>query len=114
MVGIGFGLIGGLFWLKHHGTPAIVSWAVGGGLLLGGIAVPDLLGPVYRAWMGLAKVLSKFTTPIVMGVIYFVVLTPVGLIARAFGHRALRRPRTGSYWVDRPAGTRQGDMSRQF
>lgn len=114
VVGTGFGLIGGLFWLKHHGTPAIVAWGVGGVLLLGGIAVPDLLGPIYRAWMGLAKVLSKFTTPIVMGVIYFVVLTPVGLIARAFGHRPLRRARGASFWIDRPAGSRQGDMSRQF
>jgi hypothetical protein len=114
MVGIGFGLIGGVFWLKHQQTPGIVAGAVGGVLLFGGIVVPGLLGPLYRAWMGLAKVLSRFTTPIVMGVIYFVVFTPVGLIARAFGHRPLKRARTGSYWIDRPAGSRQGDLTRQF
>ena len=57
---------------------------------------PTYLGPVERAWMGLAHTISKVTTPIVMGVMYLVVLTPVGLLCRTLGgnpleHRAGKR-----------------------
>jgi hypothetical protein len=64
--------------------------------------------------MGFALVLSKITTPIFMGVVYFIVLTPVGLFRRMLGKNSLVRPQGGSFWVDRPAGTRRGDIKRQF
>ena len=56
-------------------------------LVLAGLVVPRLLGKVYAGWMGFALVLSKVTTPIFMGVIYFVVLTPTGFLMRMFGWR---------------------------
>ncbi len=51
-----------------------------------------------------------------MGVVYFVVLTPVGLLRRAFGHNAIvRNAANGSYWVDRRAEAAQKTgMERQF
>ena len=51
--------------------------ALGGALALAGLVVPRDLGPVERAWMGLAHPISKVTTPIFMGVMYFLVLTPI-------------------------------------
>ena len=53
------------------------------------LLIPTLLGPVNRAWMGLAHLISKVTTPIFMGVVYFVVLTPIGLGMRLAGRRPL-------------------------
>ena len=87
---------------------------VGGLLVLAGLLVPGRLGPVYRAWMAGATAMSKVTTPIFMGVVYFLVLTPIGLVKQISTGRALRRVGAPSYWVHRPEGARRGDLERQF
>ena len=95
-----------------------VAWAlggVGGALILAGMVAPTQLGPVERAWYALAAAISKVTTPIILGVLYFGVLTPAGLVARLFGYNALLRSRTAtSAWARRPDGQRRSDLERQF
>jgi hypothetical protein len=77
--------------------------------------LPAQLGPVHRAWMGLAHLLSRVTTPIFMSVVYFVVITPVGLLKRLFGRNPMKAAlANGSYWVPREADAMRGDMERQF
>ena len=51
--------------------------------------------------MGLAHAISKVTTPIFMGVVYFLVITPVGFVRCAVGGNPLRAHRGASGWVDR-------------
>lgn len=115
LVGGVFVLMGGVSWWRGHSVAPMVLWSLGGALMAGGALIPGSMGPVYRAWMGLAVLMSKVTTPIFMGGIYFVVLTPIGLVRRAFGHNALVRPRGESYWITRPAGAaRRSDLNRQF
>jgi drug/metabolite transporter (DMT)-like permease len=115
VVGGAFLLLALLLWRRTHVTAATVAGAVGAALFLGGLAVPGQLGPVYRAWMGLAKAISKVTTPIVMSIIFFLVLTPAGFLVRLFGHRPLTHPRgAGTYWHSRPEGSRRGAMDHQF
>ena len=81
-------------------------------LVLAGLLVPARLGPVYRAWMGVGHVLSKVTTPVFLGVVFYLVLTPVGLLMRLTGSTPLPRS-TG--WTPRPPEARQRtDMPRQF
>ena len=90
--------------------------ALGSGLLIGGLLLPDRMDPIYRGWMRLAAAISKVTTPVVMGAVYFLVLTPVGLVLRAFGHRPLAPTREArSAWVARD-GTQDGrsDLMHQF
>jgi hypothetical protein len=48
--------------------------------------------PVFRAWMGAAKVLSKITTPIPLAVVYFLVLTPIALLRRLAGKGRISSP----------------------
>jgi len=95
---------------------AAVLASVAGLLLLAGLLVPGLLGPVYRAWMGFALVLSKLTAPIVMGLVFFVVILPIGLVMRIFGRNPVVRKETdGTFWVSRPTGPdRHSDLTRQF
>ena len=65
--------------------------------------------------MQLAHLISKVTTPIVMGVMYLVVLTPVGLLRRTFGGNPMvHEPAAGTYWSSRPPGHRAGNLNRQF
>ncbi|MEO8202070.1 MAG: SxtJ family membrane protein [Gemmatimonadota bacterium] len=114
LVGGVFALLGGVVrWRGGHVEP-VVLWILGGSLMLTGLLAPALLAPVYRAWMGLAHVISKVTTPIVMGGVYYLVMTPMGLLARLFGHRPLEHRGESSYWITRAADNRRSNMSRQF
>lgn len=56
----------------------------------GGLA-PMTLRFVYRGWMKLGILLSKVTTPLVLGIVYYGVIMPTGLIARLFRSDPLRR-----------------------
>ncbi len=115
LVGGAFLVLGGLLWRRAHVPAAMVALMLGSALVVAGLAVPSRLGPVYNAWMALAKVISKVTTPVFMGAMYFLVITPAGLLVRLFGHRPLSRARGGAtYWQSRPEGARQGDMNHQF
>lgn len=116
LVGGAFLVITAILWWR--GKPGAVPYVgtLGGALVLAGLLIPTLLGPVNRAWMGLAHLLSKVTTPIFMGVIYFIVLTPIGLFMRAIGRRSLVHSATnGSYWIQRDSTkVDPGQMKRQF
>ena len=115
LVGGAFVVLGLLLWWRTHVTAAWVALAVGSTLVLAGLLVPGRLGPIYRWWMGLAQVISKVTTPIFMALIFFIVLTPAGLLGRLFGHRPLSRDRrAATYWWSRPAADRRGKMEHQF
>ncbi len=115
LVGGAFVLLALLLWRRTHVTAAWVAAGLGVSLLVTGLLVPTRLGPVYRAWMGLATVISKVTTPVFMGVMFYLVLTPAGFIARLVGHRPMSRVADGNtYWQSRPVGERQGNMDHQF
>jgi saxitoxin biosynthesis operon SxtJ-like protein len=115
LVGGAFLVVAVLLWRRTHLAGAAIALVLASVLILGGLIVPGRLGPIYRGWMALALAISKVTTPIFMGAIFFLVLTPAGLLVRLFGHRPLTRARgSATYWQSRPAGARQGDMNHQF
>ena len=114
-VGAAFLVLAALLLWREREIGAAILGGIGGLLMLAGLALPDRLGGVYAAWMGLARLLSKVTTPVFMGVVYFLVITPIGLLRRALGHQPLRRPTVnGSYFVVRSASDRRSDLQRQF
>ncbi len=114
-VGTAFLVLAGVAYWRGSLKTATVLGSIGGVLLLGALVAPAQLVPVERAWMGLAHLISKVTTPILMGVLYFLFFTLVGGFRRAIGRNSLIRGKTaGSFWVDRPAAQRRGDLERQF
>jgi hypothetical protein len=67
--------------------------------------------------MKLGELMGKVVSPLVLGVIFFVLLTPVGLIGRLLGRDELRLKRTNSesYWIDRvPPGPAGDSFKNQF
>jgi hypothetical protein len=115
LVGGAFIVLGLLLWYRGHSTGAWIVVPLGTLLIAAGLIAPSRLGPVYRGWNALALAISKVTTPIFMGVIYFLVLTPTGLLARLLGHRPLSRIRgEPTHWQNRPAGGTRGNMNHQF
>ena len=114
-VGGAFLFLAALAWWRGHPTTLTILGSLGVVLCLAGLAIPTLLGPVERAWMKLAHVISKVTTPIVMGLMYLLVLTPIGYLKRWFaGNPMVHEAKADSYWISRAAGKRAGDLTRQF
>ena len=103
-----------LAWRGRH-VAAVVVAALGMPLVVAGLVVPGRLDPIYRSWMALALIISKVTTPLFMGIVYFGVLTPIGVAMRLAGRRPLARRRgPATYWAERPPTARRSDLRRQF
>ena|SRR5688500_10183735 len=117
-VAAAFGVIAAFTLWRDRDVIAAVAGSVAAILLVAGIAAPAHLGAVERGWMKFAGLLSRVTTPVFMGIMYFVVLTPAGVIRRTFGRDPLDRPLdAGSYWVKRTTRDREASrrrMERQF
>ena len=114
-VGAAFLVITAILWWRDHPTAMVVTGSLGGALVLAGLLIPRHLGPVERAWMGLALAISKVTTPVSMGVLYFLVLLPAGAIMRLAGKRPLEHASgEHGYWVLRAREGTASTMERQF
>jgi hypothetical protein len=113
-VGAAFVILGAISaWRGHHLPPRIL-WALGGTLLVAGLLVPGRLGRVYDAWMAFGKAISRVTAPIMVSAIYFLVLTPLGLLIRLLGKNPLRhREKDGGFWMPASADGRS-DLDTQF
>jgi hypothetical protein len=101
VVGGVFALLGG--WWLYRGKFASVApvlLAFGALLILLGLIWPRALVWPNRAWMFLAEVLSWITTRIILGVVLFIVMTPIGVVKRLSGWDPLGRrgARGASYW----------------
>lgn len=115
-VGGAFLVLSGVAWWRGSPTTFTVLATLGGVLAAAGLIVPTHLGPVERGWMKLAHLISKVTTPIFMGVVYFLVITPVSALMRLVGRNALRHPEhDGTFFHARAEGARKSaDLRRQF
>jgi hypothetical protein len=113
-VGLAFAVFSAIALWRGHPLTGKVLAGVSGALILAGAVIPTTLGPVQRGWMWFAHLLSRLTTPVFMGIVYFLIITPIALLMRAIGRRPLHRAeREGSFWVPTASGGRS-DMERQF
>lgn len=86
-------------------------------LLLLTIFSPNLLSPVAGAWMALGHLLGCIVSPIALGFIFFLLITPVAMIGRLTGRDPLRlKPSSSaSYWIKRePPGPAPDSFKNQF
>jgi hypothetical protein len=113
-VGVAFGAFSGIAWWRGHPRAFVVLAGLGAALVLAALLAPRLLRAIDNAWMKLALLISKVTTPIFMGVIYFAVLTPVGMLRRMLGKNALvHRVGPMGLWADR-SNAAPGSLERLF
>jgi Saxitoxin biosynthesis operon protein SxtJ len=110
-------LAGAWLWWKSTAT---WSYVLGAAALLGVIAIaaPMLLKPFYRVWMIFALILGWVMTRVILTLVYYLVLTPIGLAGRVFGEQFLhlkRSKESATYWVRREGPVREkSDYERQF
>ena len=82
------------------------------------VAYPSALAPLNRLWARLGRILHKLTNPVLMGLIFYLTVTPTGLLLRLFGKDVLKTKWDSSattYWITRePPGPPPNSMKNQF
>jgi polyferredoxin len=118
-------LVGGVFallaawcwWRGKAAFPYLAAPAVP--LILLGLVRPRSLKQVYLAWMALALVLGMVVSTLLLTLFFYLVVTPVGLLARLVGKDFLSRrlqPGAPTYWIPRPrnAPKQRQEYEQQF
>jgi hypothetical protein len=106
-------------WPVWRGGP-VRWWALGvaGGFLVATLTRPGVLAPMNRAWTRLGLLLHRIVSPIIMGVIFYGAITPMGVVMRWAGRdplRLRRDPQAQTYWIERrPPGPAPDTMTNQF
>ncbi|MGQ0584526.1 MAG: SxtJ family membrane protein [Reyranella sp.] len=104
--------------LWRSGTTWHWALPLAAAFLLVALVYPRLLGPLNRLWLKFGLLLYKVMNPLILGLLFFVTIMPIGLVMRAFGKDFLRLRLDGnakSYWIDRtPPGPPPQSMRNQF
>jgi len=99
------------------GLLSLAVWGLGGAVLVLGLAAPRLVRPIYLGWMYAAYPVGWTVSHIVILVVYYLVLTPVGVAARLAGYDPMARKferERDSYWIPRAGPGDKGRYFRQF
>jgi saxitoxin biosynthesis operon SxtJ-like protein len=113
-----FALAGCWPWLVHGRAPYLWAWAVALGFCAAALVAPRVLTPLNRLWFWFGLALHHLVNPIVMALIYYGAVVPMGLAVRVAGKdllRLRRDPAARTYWIARePPGPAPKSMAKQF
>ncbi len=93
-------VLAGIVWYASGQRPTILP-SIAVGFLVVALAAPGLLLPLNRLWWAFAMRLSRVSNLLILGIFFFLVVVPTGLIIRLAGRDPLRRsrgPEAKSYW----------------
>jgi cell division protein FtsW (lipid II flippase) len=107
----GFLVIAVLAMRKDRYRVETVAFSLSAISVLAALAVPGHLEPARRAWMKLGEAIGFVTTPVIMAVVYYVILSPIAIARRLIGRR---KPARDSHWHQRPPLPQAERMERQF
>ena len=109
-----FFLIVGTYPIFFQGELRIWSLIVSIIFLLLGIINSRFLSPLNLLWFKFGMLLGRIVSPIVMGLVFFLVVTPTGLIMRILNKNLLRLKKKNikTYWIER--SSIKSDMKNQF
>jgi hypothetical protein len=113
-----FGALGS-FFLYKAGVDGAGKWlcllAVAFGLP--GLMLPSIMRPIYIVWMALAFPIGWTVSHLLLGAIFYLIITPIGLTLRLFGHDPMERKldtERASYWIEHRTGDDPSTYFRQF
>lgn len=98
-------------------TLPAVLWSLAAAVGVAGLARPGLVRPVYLAWMGLAFPIGWLVSHLFLGVLFYGIFTPVGILFRTIGRDPLNLrpdPARESYWIERRASSSARRYFNQF
>ena len=104
----------GLWPLKNNNDPNYILLALSSIFLILGIINSKLLNPLNKVWVKFGEILGMIIAPIVMGLVYFIILTPISLLVRLSGKDLLKlkKDKSSTYWIKREKNI--GNMDKQF
>ncbi|MCE9591097.1 MAG: hypothetical protein K8S99_11290 [Planctomycetes bacterium] len=112
-------LIGGLE--KYASVDAKVItytlWAIGGAGLVAIALVPALGKAIYTQWMFAAMPIGWTMSQVILGAVFYLLFTPIGLLLRLFGHDTMHKrtdPAAATYWHKRETNRPSASYFRQF
>ncbi|CAN7181489.1 SxtJ family membrane protein [Bosea sp. LjRoot237] len=112
-----FALIG-LYSAWYSGKAWPWLGLVAAGFLAVALIRPAVLAPLNKLWMKFGLLLAMIINPVVLGILFFLVFTPMAFVARLVGKDFLRlkkQPEAKSYWIVRdPPGPEPVSMKDQF
>ena len=112
-----FGIIGGGRLALGHSYSGLWLGAAAA-LALCALYLPAALGPINRVWLRVGLVLYKIVNPIIMALLFFSTIVPIGIVMRLRGKDPLRLRRdqdASSYWIGRePPNSPSETMRNQF
>lgn len=119
LVFVGIFLIAAAYgWYEQFSNAWVYTFLILASILLFCVLVaPKLLRPLNKAWYQLGLFLGRFVSPIVLGILFFIVITPVAIVMRLSGRDALklRKQDVSSHWIDRkPPGPEPESFKEQF
>jgi hypothetical protein len=100
-VGGVFVAIGLIFFLRQKPSSPFLLWP-GVALIIFGAAAPRILKYLYIAWMSLALTLGFIMSYVILTLFFFVIVTPIALLARLIGKDFLTRKldkQATTYWI---------------
>ena len=104
-------------WKQQHGYAA-AGFILGAVFIALAFALPSVLKPLQKAWMALAVVMGFVMTKIIMVVVFYAMVTPIGLLGRLGRKKFLDlkiEKEAASYWIKRPpAEMEKSHYERQF
>lgn len=106
LIGIVLLLAAGYLLWKGRPSCAVGGFAVGIVFILLGLVLPTVLKPLQKAWMAFAVVMGFVMTKIIMAIVFYGMVTPIGLLGRLFGKKYLELkiyPKASSYWIEKAA-----------
>jgi hypothetical protein len=111
-------LVVALWPLLARGDVRWWALAVSGIFALITVAAPALLALPNRLWLRFGMLLNRIVSPVVLGFLFYVVVTPMGMLMRLFGKSNVLPRRSvpdGSYWIRRdPPGPKPDSLNHQF
>ena len=108
-------LIVSIWPLTYDEPVRIWSAIISSVFLILGLMNSRLLTPLNKLWFKFGMILGAIVSPVVMGVVFFLVVTPIGLIMKIMGKDLLNKKydkKKKTYWIKRD--TLVGTMKRQF
>ena len=110
-------VIFGLFfpWVLDVGWPRW-PWMIAAGFWLLAVIIPQWLRPIYKGWMRFGLLAGRVMTPLVLGIVFFVMISPMALIRRLKGNDPMQReldPDQESYRVKSTKGQKD-KLERPF
>jgi hypothetical protein len=106
-----------ILWRTGNSLVPKILWTTGALVVSVYYLAPPIRRPIYLAWMTLTHPIGWIATQLILALVYYGVITPVGLVMRIAGRDTMGRTfdrQATSYWIERPKKTAADRYFRQF